>query len=214
MPPSSTPRSPGWHPAAWRVIPDRHGTGTNGLLLAPAGRDRPLVRARTAPLAIATGPSAPGSRVAVEPLESLALDLDTPEDLEALAAALAARPRARPADGRGPRIAWALDRSAPVSADLEIVAIGGLPEIVAGAELGELIAGAAAEAGLAPGRGEVVVISQKAVSKAEGRIRDAGRCRRRASGPAGWRPSWTRTRGWSSWSSRSRGGWCAPKPAC
>jgi coenzyme F420-0:L-glutamate ligase/coenzyme F420-1:gamma-L-glutamate ligase len=54
---------------------------------------------------------------------------------------------------------------------LEIVAVGGLPEIVTGAELGTLIAGAAAEAELAPGRGDVIVISQKVVSKAEGRTR-------------------------------------------
>ena len=58
-----------------------------------------------------------------------------------------------------------------MSADLEIAAIGGLPEIATGAELGTLIAGAGAEAGLAPGRGDVIVVSQKAVSKAEGRTR-------------------------------------------
>lgn len=61
-----------------------------------------------------------------------------------------------------------------MSAGLEIVAIPGLPEIGAGAELGRLIAEAAGAAGLAPGRGDVVVVSQKAVSKAEGRTRELG----------------------------------------
>lgn len=58
-----------------------------------------------------------------------------------------------------------------MSVGLEIVAIPGLPEIGASAELGRLIADAAGAAGLTPGRGDVVVVSQKAVSKAEGRTR-------------------------------------------
>jgi 2-phospho-L-lactate guanylyltransferase len=77
------------------VVPDRHGTGTNALLLSPAD-------------AIAPG-FGPGSRerhteraerrrleVAVERLESLALDLDTPDDLVALEAVLAAEPQRAP----------------------------------------------------------------------------------------------------------------------
>jgi 2-phospho-L-lactate guanylyltransferase len=69
------------------VVPDRHGTGTNALVMAP-------------PDAIAPG-FGPGSRerhaergerrgfeVAVEPLDSLALDVDTPDDLDAIAAVL------------------------------------------------------------------------------------------------------------------------------
>jgi 2-phospho-L-lactate guanylyltransferase len=65
------------------VIPDRHGTGTNGLLLTPAdaigpafGEDshaRHLDRARRA-----------GWRAVTEELPSMALDLDTPDDLAAL----------------------------------------------------------------------------------------------------------------------------------
>lgn len=78
-------------PGRVAVIPDRHGSGTNALLLAPAD-------------AIAPG-FGPGSRerhtdraerrgleVAVEEIESLALDLDTPDDLVALEAQLAAEP--------------------------------------------------------------------------------------------------------------------------
>jgi coenzyme F420-0:L-glutamate ligase/coenzyme F420-1:gamma-L-glutamate ligase len=48
---------------------------------------------------------------------------------------------------------------------VEIAAIEGLPEIRPGDQLGELLARAAS-----PGDGDVVVVSQKVVSKAEGRI--------------------------------------------
>jgi coenzyme F420-0:L-glutamate ligase / coenzyme F420-1:gamma-L-glutamate ligase len=53
---------------------------------------------------------------------------------------------------------------------LEVVPLTGLPEVEAGASLGELIATAAGEQGL--DGDEVVVISHKAVSKAEDRVRD------------------------------------------
>jgi 2-phospho-L-lactate guanylyltransferase len=81
------------------VVPDRHGTGTNGLIMAPpdaigpafgpGSRDRHLDRAARR-----------GHDAAVEELDSLGLDLDTPEDLEALAAALAASPARAPATAR------------------------------------------------------------------------------------------------------------------
>jgi coenzyme F420-0:L-glutamate ligase/coenzyme F420-1:gamma-L-glutamate ligase len=58
-----------------------------------------------------------------------------------------------------------------MTSGLEIRAIEGLPEIAVGARLGELVSATAADAGLAPGPGDVLVISQKAVSKAEGRTR-------------------------------------------
>jgi len=77
------------------VIPDRHGSGTNGLLLAPPG---------------AIGPSfGPGSRerhlelarrAGVEPrvvqVPSMALDLDTEDDLRELHRLLAAEPELAP----------------------------------------------------------------------------------------------------------------------
>lgn len=78
------------------VVPDRHGTGTNGLLLAPAdaigpayGEDshaRHLDRAARA-----------GYDAVSEALPSLQLDLDTPDDLEQLRAALRAEPERAPA---------------------------------------------------------------------------------------------------------------------
>src|SRR5919109_370046 len=57
------------------VVPDRHGTGTNALLLAPPD---------------AIGP-------AFGPLSSLGLDVDTPADLAALSAALEREPGIAPA---------------------------------------------------------------------------------------------------------------------
>jgi coenzyme F420-0:L-glutamate ligase/coenzyme F420-1:gamma-L-glutamate ligase len=58
-----------------------------------------------------------------------------------------------------------------VSPPLEILPVAGMPEIGAGVRLGELIASAARDAGLQPKPGDVLVVSQKAVSKAEGRTR-------------------------------------------
>ena len=54
---------------------------------------------------------------------------------------------------------------------VEIVAIEGLPEVEAGTELGALIAASASASGLELGAGAIVAISQKVVSKAEGRTR-------------------------------------------
>src|SRR5918995_3072937 len=84
------------HPGRVAVVPDRHGSGTNALLMSPpdamgpafgeGSRERHAERARSA-----------GYELAIEELASLALDLDTPDDLEALAAALADAPERAPA---------------------------------------------------------------------------------------------------------------------
>ena len=57
---------------------------------------------------------------------------------------------------------------------VEIVAVVGLPEIEPGTELGGLVTGAAARQGEAIGSEDVIVISQKVVSKAERRVRALG----------------------------------------
>jgi 2-phospho-L-lactate/phosphoenolpyruvate guanylyltransferase len=72
------------------IVPDRHGTGTNALLISPPERiapsfgpgsfDRHLDIARAA-----------GIEPAVERLPSLILDVDTPEDLADLGSALESR---------------------------------------------------------------------------------------------------------------------------
>jgi 2-phospho-L-lactate guanylyltransferase len=71
------------------IVPDRHGSGTNALLVTPpdaldpafgpGSRERHEARAREA-----------GLRTQTVSLQSLALDVDTPEDLAAVEAALAA----------------------------------------------------------------------------------------------------------------------------
>jgi 2-phospho-L-lactate guanylyltransferase len=78
------------------VVPDRHGTGTNALILAPAdaiapafgpgSRERHVERAERRGLA-----------ASVEQVDSLALDLDTPDDLAALEELLASAPDRAPA---------------------------------------------------------------------------------------------------------------------
>jgi coenzyme F420-0:L-glutamate ligase/coenzyme F420-1:gamma-L-glutamate ligase len=55
---------------------------------------------------------------------------------------------------------------------LEIVSIPGLPEVRVGDELGALIGAAAADAGVELADGAVIVVAQKVVSKAEGRVRE------------------------------------------
>ena len=84
------------------IVPDRHGSGTNALLIAPPAAVEPAFGpgsfARHAALARAAG-----ARVRVGRLPSLELDVDTPGDLAALRAALAAR------SGGAPRTRALLD---------------------------------------------------------------------------------------------------------
>jgi 2-phospho-L-lactate guanylyltransferase len=81
------------------VIPDRHGTGTNGLLLSPPDAIGPAFgpgsRERHAKLA-----ERRGMEVAIEELGSLALDLDTPDDLAELAAEVRSEPARAPETAR------------------------------------------------------------------------------------------------------------------
>jgi 2-phospho-L-lactate guanylyltransferase len=77
------------------IVPDRHGSGTNALLLEPPTVMPPSFGAgsfaRHAALA-----SASDATVKVSELPSLGLDVDTPDDLAALRAALEARGDAAP----------------------------------------------------------------------------------------------------------------------
>jgi 2-phospho-L-lactate/phosphoenolpyruvate guanylyltransferase len=70
------------------IVPDRHGTGTNALLLIPPDVLAPSFGpdSRRRHLAYA---SAAGIPAEVVELDSLALDIDTPDDLEALQRRLA-----------------------------------------------------------------------------------------------------------------------------
>lgn len=92
------------------IVPDRHGTGTNGLVLSPpeviapsfgpgsCERHRELARAA-------------GAAVRIERPPSLLLDIDTGEDLQALrellAQAVTGAARTRAVLGSGGKAAWA-----------------------------------------------------------------------------------------------------------
>jgi 2-phospho-L-lactate guanylyltransferase len=89
------------HPGRIAVVPDRHGTGTNALAMAPADAIGPAFGPGSCARHADRGERA-GHEVAVEPLASLALDVDTPDDLRALAAVLESEP------DRAPRTAAAL----------------------------------------------------------------------------------------------------------
>ena len=71
------------------VVPDRHGTGTNALVLAPPGAIEPAFGEGSCARHVATARAA-GTPYAVEELPSLGLDLDTPADVVALTRVLAA----------------------------------------------------------------------------------------------------------------------------
>jgi len=57
-----------------------------------------------------------------------------------------------------------------VPTDLRVFAVPGIPDVVTGADVGTLVAVAAGRAGMAIETGDVVVIAQKIVSKAEGAV--------------------------------------------
>jgi len=83
------------------IVPDRHGTGTNALALAPPDAIQPAFGEGSCARHVAAAREA-GVPFAVEELASLALDLDTPADVVALTRELASRP------GRAKRTAKAL----------------------------------------------------------------------------------------------------------
>jgi 2-phospho-L-lactate/phosphoenolpyruvate guanylyltransferase len=65
------------------AVPDRHGTGTNALLLRPPDAIAPSFGEGSLDRHVTAARSA-GLTCSVEPLPSLTLDVDTPEDLEEL----------------------------------------------------------------------------------------------------------------------------------
>jgi 2-phospho-L-lactate guanylyltransferase len=88
------------------IVPDRHRTGTNALLLCPADVIEPAFGPDSFARHAALGRAA-GAAVEVAEVASLGHDVDTPADLAALRALLAAR-------GRGAaRTREVLDRLAP-----------------------------------------------------------------------------------------------------
>ena len=143
------------------LAPDRHGRGTNALLLDPPDVIDPAfgVSSRSGHAWLASSADA----AFVEVPGVLALDVDTPDDL------LLAEAEAPPTGATGS--ALATDGAGRV----EILALAGLPEIREGDDLAAMI-GDALEA--TPGRpaaratDDVLVVTQKVVSKAEGAVVD------------------------------------------
>jgi 2-phospho-L-lactate/phosphoenolpyruvate guanylyltransferase len=83
------------------IVPDRHGTGTNALVLSPPGAIIPAFGEGSRARHVAAAREA-GIAFEVEELASLGLDLDTPADVIALTRELESRP------GRARRTAKAL----------------------------------------------------------------------------------------------------------
>lgn len=91
------------------IVPDRHGSGTNALLLTPPAAVGPSFGAGSFARHAAHARAA-GATVKVFDLPSLALDVDTPDDLAALREALGARPEG------AARTRAVLDRLVPAGA--------------------------------------------------------------------------------------------------
>jgi 2-phospho-L-lactate guanylyltransferase len=79
------------NPGRVAVVPDRHGTGTNALLMSPPDAIAPAFGPGSCERHAGRAERA-GLEGAVEPVASLALDVDTPDDLEAMVALLDADP--------------------------------------------------------------------------------------------------------------------------
>src|SRR5947209_1617015 len=81
-------------PPSALIVPDRHGTGTNALLLTPPDALAPAFGPGSCRRHLDTAPAA-GTEAEVVEVPSLALDIDTPEDLGALAEISERAPRTR-----------------------------------------------------------------------------------------------------------------------
>lgn len=103
-------------PRSALIVPDRHGTGTNALLLSPPDAFAPAFGPGSCSRHVGHARDA-GVSFAVEHIASLALDLDTPEDLAQLRDALILAPQRAP---RTAQLIWELgpeqEPSAPAAA--------------------------------------------------------------------------------------------------
>ncbi len=109
-------RRVGITPRSALIIPDRHGTGTNGLVLSPPTAFAPAFGPDSCARHVSRARAA-GVSFAVERIDSLALDLDTPEDLAQLRDTLILNPARAP---RTAQMIWELgtetEPSAPTAA--------------------------------------------------------------------------------------------------
>ncbi len=149
-------------PPAAVLVPSRSGLGTNVACLAPPD----AVPLRFGEPSFADHVAAARAR-GIEPivlaLPGAALDIDGPEDLEALLA--------RGPETRAARALRALGYGTAARVPrLEVIGVRGLPEVRPGDDLPRLLVDAAAAQGTPLETGDVLVVSQKVVSKAEGRV--------------------------------------------
>ena len=91
-------------PRSAQIVPDRHGTGTNSLFLSPPDAFAPSFGPGSAARHVALAREA-GVAFSLERIESLSLDVDTPEDLALLREALVLDPASAP---RTARLVWEL----------------------------------------------------------------------------------------------------------
>jgi coenzyme F420-0:L-glutamate ligase/coenzyme F420-1:gamma-L-glutamate ligase len=143
-------------------VPSRSGLGTNAACLTPPD----AVPLRFGEPSFTDHLAASRTR-GVEPvvltLPGAGLDVDGPEDLEALLALGPETRAARAVRVLGSGIAARVPR-------LEVLGVRGIPEVRPGDDVGALVVEAAAAQGTPLVTGDVVVVSQKVVSKAEGRL--------------------------------------------
>jgi 2-phospho-L-lactate guanylyltransferase len=103
----------GRSPRTVLIIPDRHGTGTNGLVLAPPDVFSPVFGPESCSRHVSRARAA-GISFALEEVESMGIDLDTPEDFSLLRDRLLLDPQPAP---RTAQVLWELgDRTQPAAA--------------------------------------------------------------------------------------------------
>jgi coenzyme F420-0:L-glutamate ligase/coenzyme F420-1:gamma-L-glutamate ligase len=142
-------------------VSSRSGLGTNAACLVPPDAV-PLRFGEPSFAGHLDAARARGIEPVVLPLPGAGLDIDAPEDLEALLA-------------HGPHTAAAGSlralgyRAASRPPRLTILGVRGIPEIAPADDLGALVVTAAQTQGTPLETGDVLVVSQKVVSKAEGR---------------------------------------------
>jgi 2-phospho-L-lactate/phosphoenolpyruvate guanylyltransferase len=103
----------GRSPRTVLIIPDRHGTGTNGLVLAPPDIFLPAFGPDSCARHVSRA-RASGTSFALEAVESMGIDLDTPEDFTLLRDRLLLDPQPAP---RTAKVLWELgERTQPAAA--------------------------------------------------------------------------------------------------
>ena len=103
----------GRSPRTVLIVPDRHGTGTNALVLTPPDVFMPAFGPDSCARHVSRARAA-GIAFALEEIESISADLDTPEDLSLLRDRLLLDPQPAP---RTAEVLWELgDRARPAAA--------------------------------------------------------------------------------------------------